>query len=159
MTEFVNPPNFKAKASSDELWNTYLRDNMTHIKAPPTVSYQYAYTGSSFKTTTSTAWVAMGSPLSLSLETFGGDIMLSFNASLEGTGYLDLAIDEQRQGGNDGIQAFVGVADYGTPTRLFIVLQNIAAGTHSFDVYWKAASGTLTLTKYVPPRFVVREFS
>jgi hypothetical protein len=159
MTDFTTPPDFRAKASSDALWNTYLRDNMTHVKNPPTVSYSYTYAASNYKSTASTSWAAMGTVLSLSLETFGGDVMLNFIASCEGVGYLDFAIDSQRQGGNDGIVAFTSATAFGISTRMFWVKQELVAGTHSFDVYWKAASGTIALKQYVPPQFVVREFS
>jgi hypothetical protein len=158
MTNWTNP-DFKVQPSTLELWNTYLRDNMTHVKAPPTASYTYTYAASDYKTTSSAAWVAMGTVLTLSLESFGGDILLEFNASIMGTGYLDVAIDEQRQGGNDGILAFTTALTIGTPVRLSWLFQDVVAGTHSFDVYWKAASGSLALVQYVPPSLLIREFS
>jgi hypothetical protein len=158
MTDWVNPSDIGRGGSSLDLWNTYLRDNMTHIKAPPTDYHHYAFNAATYETTTSTSFVQIDAALALSLETFGGDVLLIFNAAASNC-YLDFVVDNSRQGGTDGILAVPTLADYGNPTQLVWLVQNLVAGTHSFDVYWKVASGTGSLYEFVPPSFVAREIS
>lgn len=158
MTDWTAPMTWSATPVKDAILNAQIRDNIMNLKDPATASYSYAYTGATFLSTTSTTWVAMGSPLSLTLETFGGDVFLFFNATVSNA-YLDFAVDDARQGGGDGILAVPTLAVYGVPTRMVWPLPELAAGTHTFDVYWKVASGTGSLFRYVPPQFVVREMS
>ena len=157
MTDWTAPMTWSATPVKDAILNAQIRDNIMNLKDPATAIYSYAYAVGDYKTTVSASWVAMGSPLSLTLETFGGDVFLFFNATVTDA-YLDFAVDDARQGGVDGILAVPILATYGNLTRMTWVMPELAAGTHTFDVYWKT-TGSGRLLQYVPPQFVVREMS
>lgn len=158
MADWTDPANIGRETSTLTFWNTYLRDNMAHIKAPPTDYHHYAFNAATYETTTSTSFVQIDATLDLSLETFGGDVLLIFNAAASNC-YLDFVVNGSRQGGNDGILSVPTLADYGNPVQMIWLVQGLVAGTHSFSVYWKVASGTGSLYEHVPPSFVAREFS
>lgn len=158
MTDWTTPKTFSAEPSTDELWNIYLRDNMTALKSPATDYYNYTYAAGTYEATTSTSFVQIDANLALSLTTYGGDVLLIFNASASNC-YLDFVVDNSRVGGNDGIFSVPTLATWGTPTQMIWLVQDLAAGTHTFDVYWKVASGTGSLFRYAPPSFTAREVS
>lgn len=158
MATWTEPKTWSAERSKLSDWNTYLQQNTEAIKNPPTDSYAPTYTGSAFATTTSTSWVAIGGSYSLSLDTAGGDLFCQFSAAVSNA-FLDFAVDGTRVGGNDGILIVPTVATYGSPTRMIWLVQELAAGTHTLDVYWKVASGTGSLSLHAIPQLVARELS
>jgi hypothetical protein len=151
-------PEWRAEGITPEKLNARIRDNMTTLHAPPTDYYAYTYAASTYETTTSTSFAAIDANLLLSLTTTGGDVWLEFVASASNC-YLDFVVNGSRVGGNDGLHAVPTLAAFGNPIRMLWLAQDLAAGTHTFDVYWKVASGTGSLFQYVPPYFMAREMS
>lgn len=156
--DWTDPQTWGATAIYDDILNTEIRDNVMALKDPPSEEFADSYSGSAFASTTSTSWIAIGGSYNLTLETKGGDILLVFSASVSNA-YLDFAIDGARVGGNDGLLAIPTVATYGTSMQMIHVAQDLIAGEHQFDVYWKVASGTGSLVALAVPQFIVREFS
>lgn len=157
MTAFNNPV-WTAEGITDAKLNERLRDNMNHLKAPPTDYYNYAYAGSTYETTSSTTFVQIDANLALSLTTYGGDVLLIFNAA-GSNAIFDFVIDGSRVGGNEGLFIAPTLASFGGNTQMVWLAQNLVAGSHTFDVYWKVASGTGSLFQYIPPSIFAREFS
>lgn len=153
--------------TADDL-NTHLRDNLNALHAPPTASYQLNEAAN--YTTTSTTFVdvdATVGKLSLTITTTGGDVMIGFYgyaAATGNTGFFDVEMDGTRIGGDDGLAVFyISIA-----TTSFVILKTgVSAGSHTFKLQWKVASGgtaTLyagagTLGADVHPQFWVREVS
>lgn len=151
-----DPRTWSADAITDAVLNAEIRDNVLALKAPPTDYTHYAFSASSYETTTSTSFVQIDATLALSLTTGGGDVLLSFNAYASNC-YLDFVVNGSRIGGLDGIAAVPTTPP--NSTSMTWLVQDLPAGVHSFDVYWKVASGTGSLMTYVPPSFVAREIS
>jgi hypothetical protein len=151
-------PVWKVEPITDAVLNQRIRDNENALKAPQTDSYDYTYSASTYETTTSTSFVQIDANLALSLDTTGGDVLLVFNAAASNC-YLDFVVDGSRVGGNDGVLSVPTVASTGVPTQMIWLVTDLVAGTHTFDVYWKVASGTGSLFTYVPPSFFAREVS
>jgi hypothetical protein len=152
MAAFTNPPNFAAQPSNDALWNTYLKENMEHLKAPPTSLYAAGSGSTSF----TTSWAAMGS-FTVTLTTYGGDVLIilsgvEFN-NITGIAYLDIDIDGIRKGASDGILAST------TDDKVLLVWleQGLLEGSHIITLYGKAStSGSLTANN---GQFYAREIS
>lgn len=157
MTDFNNPT-WGAEGVTDAKLNARIRDNMLALKDPPSDDYTAISSDPSISAS-STAWGEL-SAFNLSLTTGGGDVllMLTGNAATTGAGgYLDIAVDGNRQGGTDGILA----VSFSTQILLVWPIQDLAAGDHDFSVYGKLASGGAMgfFPSDVPPQFVAREIS
>jgi hypothetical protein len=153
MTDWT-PPNIKVQKSSLDFWNTYLRDNMEHIKAPPNSQYAPAY-ANSFLSTASTSFVDISSDYSLTIETFGGDLLISLSGNAENA-YFDIAINGSRLGGVDGIQK---VRANRASLNINWIHQGLAPGTHTISAQWKDIGGGSRIYRNFMPIFNVREFS
>ncbi len=143
------------------LMNTHLRDNLIALKDPPSAASSLNVSDLS---TTSTSFTNIdGTNLSLSVTTTGGDLMVGFSGSFVMTntdlssrcrGALDFTVDGTRQGNTDGILSLGegGFADHaddegGTPVSFVRLVTGLAAGAHTINMQWKAASdGTGTTT-------------
>ena len=159
MATWTLPKSWSAESSRLESWNTYLQQNMEALKNPPSDDYSPTYTGSNFGSTSSSTWGTIPS-FSLSLTTFGGDLLIGFHcyATLSsGRGYFDITVDSQRQGGTDGILAL----SYTTNVSLIWLKQELVAGDHTVAVQFKSSGGgaALTLEAVMLPQFWVREVS
>ena len=151
------PPTFTfAQAITPSDLNTYLRDNLLWLKSRPWTSA--AVTG----TTTSTSFAA--ATASALLTSVGGNVIITFfgyhaNTSASVQCAIDFAIDGIRQGdASNGLQLFhthSTANDRYSITAIFITTTPPSAGSHTYEVYRKTASGTLTLegTLYVEERF------
>lgn len=147
-------PLIKVQRSALAFWNTYLRDNMTHIKAPPNEQYAPAYANTT-TTTASTTFADISSDYSLDITTFGGDILVSFSCFAD-TACFDISVNGSRQGGNDGIQQ---ANSGGASIQLLWPVFGLAPGTHTISIQWKTNGGTATIDNEFMPYFNVREFS
>ncbi len=154
MTSWTNPADIGRKGSSLALWNTYLRDNMAHIKSPPNEQYAPAYAATT-TTTSATTFADISASFSLEIETFGGDLLVSFNCFAD-TACFDIAVDGSRQGGVDGIQQ---ANSGGASICLLWPIFGLVAGTHTISIQWKSPGGTATIDNEFMPYFNVREFS
>lgn len=161
------------------VWNQDIVENVLALKDPETQSY-ILNEGSDY-TTTSTSFVDVdagtgaNTKLRLDLTTVGGDVLVNFHGSFQGSAamrvYLDLLVDGARLGGDDGILAS-GIHLYTTEksglkainfTRL---LTGLSASTHTIKLQWKVDALTATLhagagtSNYdVHPQFWAREVS
>jgi hypothetical protein len=134
-----------------DFMNTFLRDNFTFLKSPPTGS-----TSVSGVTTTSTSFVAMTGS-SFSITTTGGYILFwSSGRVQDSTGgavvTIDLSIDGIQQGhatfGTALLQG--GTANYSDNMNCLMLTAGgaggslLAAGAHSCSLAWKVSAGTGT---------------
>lgn len=144
--------------------NTHLRDNLNALKTPPSAHYESDE--ASDYTTTAGTWADVDATnLALTITTHGGDVLVHFHGTLQGSGqhvFLDVAVDGTREGGDDGILR-VRQDDYEAVsfTRL---ISGLSAGEHTFKLQWKSSSGTLfagagTSNLDLHPQFWVREVS
>lgn len=145
--------------------NTHLRDNLEALKDPP--SAHYAPQETTDYTTTSLAWVDVDSAgLSLTIETHGGDVLVSFHGVVFGTELaFDVAVDGVRLGGDNGLVLHVDGSNAGSVafTRL---VSGLSAGSHTFALQWRTRFAGITLyagagtaNRDHIPQFWVREVS
>lgn len=158
MSDWTNPADIGSRGSSLDLWNTYLRDNMTHIKEPPNEQYAVAY-GTGTITSASTTFVDISSDYSVEIETFGGDLLITFSCPYAQNACFDIAINGNRLGGINGIQQM-----HGTNCNVNInwLHQGLEEGTYTIAIQWRRdeiSGGNATLTNSYMPFFNVREFS
>lgn len=148
--------------------NTHLRDNMEALKDPP--SGNVVLDELTDYSTTSTIFVDIDSSvLSITLDTNGGDVIVHFHGITRGSSgnsfmYLDVTVDGVRVGGDDGI---TGTSSLTWNTVSFTrLITGLSAGSHTFTLQWKLASGDHTLYagagtsgRDLHPQFWVREIS
>jgi hypothetical protein len=149
------------------MMNTHIRDNLNALKSPPSDNYECDE--ASDYTTTSTSFVDVdGTNLELTITTNGGAVLVHFHGMFYTNGarlWLDVDVDETREGGDDGIIGAWQTANFAvTFSRL---ITGLSAGEHTFTLQWKvASSGTATLyagagtsNADMHPQFWVREVS
>jgi len=129
------------------IFNTHIKDNLNWLKAR---TYGSATISG---TTTSTSFaVATGSVV---LTTYGGNVALVFigvhsNTSASVQCAIDISIDGTRQGDStNGLQLFhthSTATDNYPITTVFITSSAPSSGSHTYEVYRKTASGTLTVS-------------
>lgn len=147
------------------LLNTHLRDNLDALKNPPSDSY--LANESANYTTTSTSFVDVDATnLVFTLDTGGGDVQVAFNGVVGGNGtvYFDVEVDGVRFAGDDGITRTINGSTHAL--SFIILVEGLAAGSHTFKLQWKvsASTGTLyagagTANFDVHPQFWAREVS
>ncbi|MFA6270904.1 MAG: hypothetical protein WC657_06900 [Candidatus Paceibacterota bacterium] len=125
-------------------WNADVVANLIALKTPPTDVYNPAGGYS----TTSTSYVDVDATnYNLTITTTGGDILIIFSGSgamtaSSNVGYVTVALD-----GTDlhtaGI-AWTSAATYGD-LSFTLLLEGIAAGSHSVKLRYKVSASTLTL--------------
>jgi len=83
--------------------------------------------------------------LSLTITTTGRDVLVHFDGVLNRTTnnhtivWFDIAVDGNRQSGDDGLVHFTSTTnDLSSFTRL---IQNLSAGSHTFNLQWKVHRG------------------
>lgn len=132
------------------LMNTHIRDNLNALKAPPT-DVQDVNEGADY-TTTSTSFVdidSAGDPdLNLTIETGGGDVLVTFYGTFANAGghiNLDFTVDGVKHGGDDGLLRSASTA-LGHKNLTFAVwVQGLSAASHTFKMQWKVDAGTATM--------------
>lgn len=153
------------------VWNTDIVDNIIALKNPP--SAQYTANEAANWTTTSTSFVDVdGTDLSLAITTTGGDVMIGFHgnvSSLNNYVWFDVTMDGTRIGTDDGFMGIYATSSTNimvSPVSFVRLVTNVAAGSHTFKLQWKASAGTITLyagagtaNGDVHPQFWVREVS
>lgn len=147
------------------LLNTHLRDNLDALKNPPSASY--LADESANYTTTSTSFVDVdATDFSFTLDTGGGDVLVTFNGVVGGSGtvFFDVEVDGVRFAGDDGITRTINGSTHAL--SFVILVEGLAAGSHTFRLQWKvsASTGTLyagagTSNFDVHPQFWAREVS
>ncbi len=135
--------------------NQYQRDNIVALKDPPTDSH-IVNEGSDY-TTTSTSFVVIDSTdLSLQITTTGGDVVIAFNGTVRqatsgATVHFEVFKDTDGGGfvaiaGEDGMALTQATTTNANNTvAINWLLTGLAAGIHTFRLYWKVSAGTATL--------------
>lgn len=165
---WTTPKTWTAEPLTSSDLNTHLRDNLSALKSPPSSSYTLNEV--SDYTTTSTIFVNVdAAKLSLNITTTGGAVLVHFHGAIECSAtaniFFDVSVDGSRTAGDDGIiveQAAAQAEVIGFTRRI----TGLSAGSHTFNLQWKTASGTLTLYagagtsgKDIHPQFWVAEVS
>lgn len=159
--------------------NTYVSDNLTALKEPPSAHYELDE-GSNFQTTSTSFTNVDGTDtdglLRHTITTTGGDIMVWFNGMVaintDTTGvFLNVSLDNVDVTTNDGITGFYrftsGVNGSRFPISFFYMITGVSAGSHTLRLRWKVV-GSATATLYagagttggdIHSQFGVREMS
>lgn len=123
-------------------WNEDVVGNLLWLKDPPTG----IATLSTAITTTSTSWTNV-TGLSVTLTTSGGTIMVGFTAvtsmSTGTTTHFNIAVDGVDQASSTDGYTYSINSPVNTVSPV-ILLEGIAAGTHTFQLRWKNNSGATT---------------
>lgn len=139
--------------------NEQMRDNLLFLKDRPFGIYaNWAAT----QTTTSASFVAVTN-VNVTITTTGSRVMLICHGGIWDSGVyttrLDLAIDGTRQGdATDGMFMTSQVPDtqgQNAPFALTFVTSALAAGSHTFALYWSVSGGTLSLDRVFLAAFEV----
>ncbi|MBZ0280169.1 MAG: hypothetical protein K8L97_05480 [Anaerolineae bacterium] len=149
--------------------NAHLRDNLEYLKDKP--SNSYLANELSDYSTTSTSFVNIDATrFSFNLTTKGEDVLIGFFGSFNQNNashaiYLDVLVDSNRLGNDDGLLVFYpnSTAVRGVMSFVYL-LRGLAAGAHTIRLQWKVSGGTVTLhagagtASYdVHPEFWVKE--
>lgn len=129
------------------MWNNQVASNLNYLLSP-NHSAILRNNGGDY-TTTSTAFVDIDSTnLSITLQTYGGPVLVVFSAVMETTtetAAFDLAIDGTRQGASfaHGLSATTtGNGNYIGPVGFVHIVTGLAAGSHTFRPQWMRVSTT-----------------
>src|SRR5690242_19004092 len=130
---------------------------MNWLHALPKASYEQ--TGTADLTTTSLTWGTISSNFATTIVTTGEKVFALFSATLDNLD-IDISVDGTRlcSSGTAGSASLRGdaAAAYVQGHNLPVLYENLASGTHTFAVQWKATAGTGTIFGSYAPRFDVR---
>lgn len=160
--------------------NTYISDNLTALKEPPTGVYN-AQEGTDLSIT-STTWADLdgtADKFNKTITTTGGDVLVSLRAAgIVTTGnnilYLDVSIDGVAEGvttfgSAEGLHAVYfnnAGANVEASVAFLHLCTGVSAGSHAFKIRYKVATGANAITLYrgagtasgdITPQFFVRE--
>lgn len=126
--------------------NEQLRDNLEALKSPP--SDQVVLDESSDFSTTSSVFVDIDAAvLSVTLETTGGAVLVTFAGNMRSTGtlHLNLDVDGSPVSPDDGILGRVssGITP-GENMSFTCFIRGLSAGSHTIKLQWKT-TGTAYL--------------
>lgn len=150
--------------------NTYVRDNLNALKAPPSDNYE-ANEGANYTTSSATFADVDGTNLSLSITTTGGDIMIGFVGTLLHTAgnkiFFTVDIGGTDVAADDGIAGCTPANVVSDTSLSFVWLATSqAAGAKTIKLQWKTPAATATLyagagtsNGDVHPQFWCREVS
>jgi hypothetical protein len=150
-----NNPQWRAEGITDAKLNSRLRDNMLLLKDPATDS---ASSSSALISTSSTSFVDVDAVFELSLNTQGGHVLVSFFGSPQGAFAFDFTVDNNRQGGVDGICKGDNALTDLNAAFIWLV-PNLVAGTHTFVLQWKTHGALVTVQTAAGLYFFAREIS
>jgi len=134
-------------------------ENLVALKQPPTA----VYTTTADIEGRNEAFLDVDSDnLSLTITTTGGDVLVHFHGSMERINYdnsmvyCDVAVDGARQGEDLGIvRAYVNSDD--RAVSFTHLIQNLAAGSHTFKLQWKIQYRTVGIKLFAGAQFWARE--
>lgn len=155
---WTTPKTWSSDKITDEVLNEQVRDQMLALKDPPSDSFTETYTGSTYISSSSTTFTAMGANYSHEITTSGGDILVCFSGLVTAGAldwFIDFAVDGVRVGGVDGLLAGNGLK----PCAIYWLLTDKIANTYTIEMQWKRASGgtDVSLSASQVPQFWVRE--
>lgn len=162
---WTDPKTWTAEVLTSSDLNTHLRDNLNALKDPP--SNKYTFNDSADWTTSSTSYANIdGTDLSLTITTYGGDVMVHFHGTMSNAtqGCLDFTIDGVRHGGDDGL---VRTPNTLCTVAFTVLVEGLSAASHTFVMQWKASTaaalilyaGAGTVNNDLHGQFWVREVS
>ena len=146
--------------------NTYMRDNQTHLKDRLDNSAQKLVSGASELSTTSNEFVDVDADkLSLTLMTHGGDVLVGFTGTIKSrrngrASFFNLAVDGVNYIADDGIVRDTAHGELvHAPISFVVLVTDLAAGSHTFNLRWKTAAGNSTRMDIVDlhPQFWAKE--
>jgi len=154
-----NPKNWTNEPLTASDMNTYLSDNLSALKDPPSAIYDIDEASDlTFTATTFTDLVvtAVEGDFQHTIDTNGGDVMIGFRLALGVSADMfvafDVSLDGTRigagAGATDGLWGKRVVATASNTDDMascFHIQQGIAAGSHVFKLQAKIPSGTLTI--------------
>ena len=126
-----------------------LRENLSYLLAPNHA--RVLYTGGTV-TTTSTAYVDLApADLTLTLETHGGPLLVTFTGNLYAGAsshrvYIDVVIDGVSYTG--AVYGVLQQSDLGTsldnarPANFALLVPDLAAGSHTVGLRWRVSGGS-----------------
>lgn len=130
--------------------NTHLRDNLEYLKDKPSGAY-LANELADFSTTSTSFANIDATKFGFNLTTKGEDVMIGFFGSLSQNNashaiYLDVLVDSNRLGGDDGlVVSFHSSTTIRQVVSFVYLLRGLAAGAHTIRLQWKVSGGTATL--------------
>jgi hypothetical protein len=171
---FTTLPTFVAGRFSVDDANTYIRENLEALKAPPTDSYITAGRSSDYSTTSSSFTDVDDTDMALTITTTGdgagnaADVMIGFCGTLYSSSsiriYLRLVEDGVALNADDGL--CVSEASGVRPVAFMFLRANASIGEHTYKLQYKVSSGTGvilanagTSTRDCRSQFWVREMS
>lgn len=156
-----------------DMLNEQIRDNLLALKSPPSDNYE-CNEASDYTTINTSFEDVDATNLSLEITTAGDAVMVHFHGnmyhSVPTNSNFDVTVDGTRIGGDDGLartRPDVSGVNGLTAVSFTALVTELTAGTHTFRLQWKTASGTATLLAGagtaggcdVHPQFWVREVS
>ena len=147
--------------------NTYVRDNQNHLKDRLDNSAQRIVSSTTKFTSNSQDFVDVdAAKLALTLETHGGDVLVGFTGAVQnsatfGSTYFNLAVDGVDYIADDGIarSSPTSTGSAQESVTFVILVSDLAAGSHTFKIRWKASSGNTSSMNVVDlhPQFWAKE--
>jgi len=138
--------------------NTYISDNLDALKEPPADDVTLTGVGTN-ATTSNTSWEpigGVGTPVyEVTITLAAGESgvcngTIGFYGNFHGVSsastYIDVAVDGTRLGiGDNGMQGCLAAAAApGVPMSINHRFTGLAAGSHTFTMYWKVSTGSVT---------------
>lgn len=130
-------------------------ENLDYLRTPNSDGYEETSDGANI-TKTSTSFAAISSNFQLSLTTVGEHVLMVAHV-VASLAQFDVRVDGSMMGGSVGSFG-QGGASFQWP-HVFITILPLSAGAHTFDLEWKAVSGTATIYTRFRPRFYVRKLT
>lgn len=157
---WTTPKTWTTEPLTSSDMNTHIRDNLLALKEPPT----QVVTQPGDVATTSTTFVDLAG-MSATVITTGGDVLCGVCVSLghaPGAAiYLNISVDGVDHAASNGVTLCQPSAPL--VVSFVYLVTGLAAGSHTFKVRWKTASGTAYaygLTgSGINPQFWAREVS
>lgn len=135
-------------------------DNLEYLRTPNFDSYEETNDGANI-TTTSTNFAAISANFQLSLTTVGEHVLVIASVVSQ-LAQFDVRVDGTRLGGTPSLTGAGSFGQTGSSFQwphVFITVLQLNAGAHTFDLEYKAISGTATIFTRFRPRFHVRKLS
>jgi hypothetical protein len=100
-------------------------------------------------------------PVTASITTTGGDVLVVFNAGMwKESGHPDLFFRARLDSQYSSASYWEGISNYRLPPiNLTILFEDVAAGTHTVAIQWSSLTGNVTTAGYYPDQNYYRLFA
>jgi len=138
-----------------------LRTNQDFLKNPPSYLYTRGFGDADYTTVAVAFELIDGTNMDETITTFGGDVIVRFSARLlhstTGWGYFEIYVDGSPIS-NDTDTGLGGIRPtYAENVAIHKRVTGLAAGSHTFAMYWQTDTGTATLDRDSMIQFEIRE--